>query len=383
MNLQYSDAPEEPYELETGDELADDRDGEVTDPLMMEPFDPTKINIQAKQDTLRNLIDRLRNDEIDMNTDFQRHADLWSPGQMSRLIESILIRFPLPAFYFDASDDDRWLVVDGLQRLSSIRRFVISHEKPLRLSNLEYLKDLQSNTYSDLPRQYKRRIDECPVTLFLIQKGTPSEVKYSIFRRINTGGLVLNSQEIRNALAKPRERDFLQKLAGDANFLRTIGDQSKRLLDQELVLRFIAFLTQDYIKSPKNIAEFMDEAMGALEKKTESELVTLEQKFRRSMWLCENIFGNSAFEKKAIGDTDRRKRKNTTLFEVWSVCLAKLDYNSADILISARQKIIEQQKKLIAEDDDFFRSISLATQKRDHVRIRYERINRIISEAMQ
>lgn len=302
---------------------------------------------------------------------------------MSRLIESILIRFPLPAFYFDASDDDRWLVVDGLQRLSSIRRFVIDHEKPLRLSNLEYLKDLTSKTYNDLPRQYKRRIDECPVTLFLIQRGTPGEVKYSIFRRINTGGLVLNSQEIRNALAKPREREFLQKLARDENFLRTIGDQSKRLLDQELVLRFIAFLTQDYIKSPKNIAEFMDEAMGALEKKTDLELVDLEKKFRGSMQLCEQIFGNSAFEKKAIGDTDRRKRKNTTLFEVWSVCLAKVNYVSAETLISARQDIIARLQRLITEDDDFFRSISLATQKRDHVRIRYERINRIIAEAVR
>ncbi|MEA1969475.1 MAG: DUF262 domain-containing protein [Thermodesulfobacteriota bacterium] len=72
---------------------------------------------------MRNIIERLKLDEIDMNTDFQRHADLWTSAKMSRLIESILIRFPLPAFYFDVSDDDNWLIVDGLQRLSSIRKF--------------------------------------------------------------------------------------------------------------------------------------------------------------------------------------------------------------------------------------------------------------------
>ena len=240
-------------ELDDWDETAIDEEGEPCDPEMVEPFDPTEINIVPKQDTLRNLIERLRNDEIDMNTDFQRHADLWSPSQMSRLIESILIRFPLPAFYFDASDDNKWLVVDGLQRLSSIRKFVVNGKegssKPLRLCGLEYLKALNGSIYNALSRQYQRRIDECPITLYLIQPGTPDNVKYSVFRRINTGGLVLNNQEIRNALAKPRERKFLQELAEDENLVRTMGDQSKRMVDQELVLRFISFYIQDYLNS--------------------------------------------------------------------------------------------------------------------------------------
>lgn len=383
INIPLETREEEPPELETGDEIPDPTDGEITDPVMMDPFDPTKINIQAKQDTLRNLIDRLRNDEIDMNTEFQRNADLWNSGQMSRLIESILIRFPLPAFYFDASDDDRWLVVDGLQRLSSIRKFVINTEKSLRLSGLEYLNDLKSKTYEDLPRQYKRRIDECPVTLFLIQKGTPSAVKYSIFRRINTGGLVLNSQEIRNALARPREREYLKQLASDKNFLFTIGDQSKRMLDQELVLRFIAFFTQDYLKSPKNIAEFMDESMEALEKKTDTELQGIEEIFRNSMKLCKEIFGATAFEKTDPG-SDRRKRKNTTLFEVWSVCLARYLVKgfTSESLVENKDLISKKLQAAISEDGEFFRSISLATQKREHVRIRYDRVNKIIAQSI-
>lgn len=358
---------------------------------MIEPFDPIKINIQPKQDTLRNIIDRLRNDEIDMDTDFQRHADLWTPGQMSKLIESILIRFPLPAFYFDASDDNKWLIVDGLQRLSSIRRFVVDSDpeknnnleiknKGLRLSSLDFLHDLKSKNYIELPRSYQRRIDECPVTLFLIQPGTPSQVKYSIFRRINTGGLVLNSQEIRNALARPREREFLKKLANDEFLIKTMGNQSKRMLDQELALRFISFYTNDYIKSPKNIAEFMDESMDQLKKLNSSELEKLSIAFKRSTKICFDIFGDAAFEKRLTGDQDKRKRKNTTLFEVWTVSLAKLADENAEKLIKNKSIIINKLQDMFDHDESFFRSISLATQKREHVKIRYERIQKIIHE---
>ncbi len=371
-------------ELDDWDETAIDEEGEPCDPEMVEPFDPTEINIVPKQDTLRNLIERLRNDEIDMNTDFQRHADLWSPSQMSRLIESILIRFPLPAFYFDASDDNKWLVVDGLQRLSSIRKFVVNGKegssKPLRLCGLEYLKALNGSIYNALSRQYQRRIDECPITLYLIQPGTPDNVKYSVFRRINTGGLVLNNQEIRNALAKPRERKFLQELAEDENLVRTMGDQSKRMVDQELVLRFISFYIQDYLKSPKNIAVFMDEAMDAIKSYSDSDQRRLSRVFKKSTNLSFQIFGEMAFEKRDATEPQRRKRKNTSLFEVWTVCLAKLSEMDAEKLINGKEQVVNKLNMLLENDNEFLNSVSFATQKRDHVRIRYDRVGKIIQE---
>jgi hypothetical protein len=357
---------------------------EICDPVMVNPFDPTKIQIQPKQDVLRNLIDRLNNNEIDMNTDFQRHAELWTPSKMSRLIESILIRFPLPAFYFDATNDDNWLIVDGLQRLSAIRKFVVEKDplKTLHLSDLEYLKDFNGDTYEDLPRQHQRRIDDCPITLFQIMPGTPDEVKYSVFRRINTGGLVLNSQEIRNALAKPSVRIFLQNLANDENLVLTMGDQSKRMLDQELVLRFISFFTQDYHKSTKNLAEFMDDCMEILKSCSEAELKNLEKAFRRSIRLCYEIFGDSAFEKRTGEVNERGKRKNTTLFEVWTVNIARITDAQVKILVQNKRLVIEKLQAITKPDQDFYRAITYATQKREHVRIRYESIEKIIKEVI-
>ena len=222
-------------ETELDEELIDPGSEEEPELLdeVMHPFNPTDIDIVVEPKSLDALIKRIQHNEIDMNTDFQRHAELWDNRKMSRLIESILIRFPLPAFYFDASDENNWLIVDGLQRLSTIRKFVL--DKKLRLNGLEFLTELNGKTFDKLHRQYQRRIEECPVTVYMIKPGTPEDVKYSVFRRINTGGLTLNNQEIRNALAKPRDRELLEELANSECSKAMLGDLSKRMKDQELV----------------------------------------------------------------------------------------------------------------------------------------------------
>jgi hypothetical protein len=113
----------------------------------------------------------------------------------------LLIRIPIPAFYFDATDDDKWLVVDGVQRLTAIARFVMDEEtlrKPhlnlskLVLRDLEFLTNLNGKPFDDLERHYQLRILESQVTAYTIEPGTPVNVKYHIFKRINTSGLPLH-----------------------------------------------------------------------------------------------------------------------------------------------------------------------------------------------
>lgn len=379
-----TESPPKPIEPETVvieiNDSTPEGTGTPDDPVMEEPFNPAEINILTKPDTLRNIIDRLRNNEIDLNTDFQRHAELWDSVRMSRLIESILIRFPLPAFYFDATNEDKWLVVDGLQRLSTIRKFVVEENsaKRLRLRGLEYLKEFQGKIYADLPRTYQRRIDECPITLFLIQPGTPEAVKYSIFRRINTGGLVLTDQEIRNAMAKPVLREYFEKLAGDDYLKKTIGDQTKRMVDQELVLRFLAFFVMDYEKSKKNITTFLDEMVSELEKTDKQRWDYLEKTYRTAMKRSWLLFEETAFEKNTENTGNRRRRKNSTLFEVWTVALAKLSEQEFVKLVSKKGLLRQKHLELMTNDDAYFRSITYATQKRDHFRIRNDRVQNLI-----
>ena len=357
-----------------------EEEGDDSGPGMQDPFNPSEINIISKPDTLHNIIERLKHDEIDMNTDFQRHAELWGNPKMSRLIESILIRFPLPAFYFDASNEEKWLIVDGLQRLSAIRKFVI--EQKLTLRGLEYLTDFNGMKYDDLHRTYKRRIDECPVTLFLIQPGTPEAVKYSIFRRINTGGLILTDQEIRNAMARPGIRTYLEGLASYEYLKKTIGDQSRRMVDQELVLRYLAFQFMDYEQTKKNISTFLDEMINKLENSSPEELNSYRESFQKAIYRCWQLFGVAAFEKRVNDQNTRRRRKNSTLFEVWTNALAALSESEMATLYERREELMQKDLDMMSTDNDYFKSITYSTQKKDHFRIRRDKVAQIIREVL-
>ena len=347
---------------------------------VMQPFNPTDIDIVVEPKSLDALIKRIKHNEIDMNTDFQRHADLWDNRKMSRLIESILIRFPLPAFYFDATDENNWLIVDGLQRLSTIRKFVL--DQKLRLNGLEFLTELNGKTFDKLHRQYQRRIEECPVTVYMIKPGTPDDVKYSVFRRINTGGLTLNNQEIRNALAKPRDRELLEELAKLECSREMLGDLSKRMKDQELVLRFWAFYSFDYLdpQNKKEIASFLDKAMEDIKKGDDDYREDFKRKYSKAIKRSYQLLDKSGFEKDPSSN-QRKRSKNSTLFEVWMVELARIADADFNILLN-KKEIVQNKAQALLEDADFFNAITYSTQKKDHVEIRYNKVQNLITEVL-
>ncbi|MYB35114.1 MAG: DUF262 domain-containing protein [Gammaproteobacteria bacterium] len=374
MNDQLETELEEELEIS----LSED-DSEFLDQIM-EPFNPSEIDIVVEPKSLDALIERIQHNEIDMNTDFQRHADLWDNRKMSRLIESILIRFPLPAFYFDASEDHNWLIVDGLQRLSAIRKFVI--DKRLKLSGLEFLTDLNGTTYDNLHRTYQRRIKECPINVYMIKPGTPVDVKYSVFRRINTGGLILNNQEIRNALAKPADRKLLQEVAGDTRSTEMLGDLSKRMRDQELVLRFWAFHQFDYLDqgNKKELASFLDKAMDQIKESDKEYRSHFKETYFKALKRCRELLGPSGFQKNPYPDSAKRSI-NSTLFEVWMVEMAKL---SDDQYVKARNKkqLFSDKNQSLLADREFIDAITYSTQIKAHVEIRYFKVRELIAEVL-
>ena len=352
--------------------------------LMEKPFDPNKIDITTKTPSIDILIKRLKAEpaEIDLSPAFQRHSDLWDDEKQSRLIESILIKFPLPAFYFDGSDNNKWLVVDGLQRLSSLRNFIIL--KKLKLKGLEFLRQLNGLKFDDLPRSLQRQIEETQITAYIINDGTPEEVKFNIFQRINTGGLTLNSQEIRHALNQGIPAQFVAELAelDEFKFATDEALKPKRMLDREFVTRFLAFYLHPYPEYVPDLDTYMNSAMGELKKMDEAQRQKIKSDFVQSVLLAKSIFGDWAF-RKADKYPDKRKPINKALFEVWSVSFAKLEDFQRKTLEERKEILFNKSIELVKEDAMFFDSITTSTGNKSSVAYRFSSIENIIHETLE
>lgn len=347
--------------------------------IMDNPFNPSLINIETQTLSLYNIISRLKANppEIDLYPDFQRRDDLWDDGKQSRLIESMLISFPLPAFYFDGTNDDKWLVVDGLQRLSAIRNFVINQS--LALKEMEYIKNLEGLTFDSLQRPLQRKIEETQIIAYIIKSGTPLEVKYNIFRRINTGGLVLEPQEIRHALNQGLPAQTVAEIANFTEFKVATEYRIKtdRMLDREFITRFIAFYLNEPSEYSPDLDSFLNISMAQIKELSPEELSILKSDFKEAMKYARLIFGDWAFRKADLYP-HKRKPINKALFEVWSVNLAKLNNQQRKQLLANKQDLMEAFAEMMRDDVKFIRSVTSGTGSKQQVIERFSKIKNLI-----
>ncbi len=375
FNDQYTEFLEE--------EILDEDENNQEEEKVTFQYDPEKINIDTREPTIEQLLRRIDEKALNLAPDFQRQAHIWTLEAKSKLIESILIRIPLPAFYIDGTNEDEWVVVDGLQRLSALNQFVIDKtDKRLKLAGLEYLKELNNKNYDELERRYQRRILETQVTVYLIEKGTPLEVKYNIFKRINTGGVPLSNQELRHALNPGEAIKFLAKLASFSEFKRVVNlsdSKKKRMDDREFVLGFLAFYLISYKEYKDETRDsFFSKALSKINNLSTSKIKEIEEVFKKAMIAAFDIFDNNAFRK--ISQKNKKKFPiNKSLFEVWSINLGKLDTKDIQILKDRKQTLINTFVKYVDNDAEFLESISQAANKIEH---RFETVEKIIKEVL-
>jgi hypothetical protein len=370
-------------ELTEEDILAEEENEEEEYEKVTFQYDPDKINIVTREPTIEQLLRRIDEAALDLAPDFQRQANIWKNDVKSRLIESILIRIPLPAFYMDATNEDKWLVVDGLQRLSALKHFISDKsDSRLRLSGLEYLTDLKGKTYDQIERRYQRRIEETQVTVYLINKGTPPEVKYNIFKRINTGGVRLSPQELRHALNPGNVTKFLAKLAELPEFKQVVNlsdSRKKRMEDREFILGFLAFTLTSYKEYKDDTRDsFFSKALNKANRLSDDDLQEIEYKFKKAMVAAFEIFGKNAFRKVFINNT-RQYPLNKALFEAWSVNLSQLNDEQINKLKRFQQNLIDNFIMYVDDDQEFLASISQAANKVDY---RFSTIEKIIQEVL-
>ena len=354
------------------------------------PFDPNLIKIRRDPFTLGELIDKIEYDEVNFMTAFQRRSDLWDKTQQSRLIESVLLRLPLPAFYFDEiieHEDDIekrktiWQVIDGLQRCSAFNHFIV--ERSFSLENLEFLTQFNGKYYKDLPRELQRRISQTPITVYVVEKGTPDEVKFNIFKRINTGGLILTPQEIRHAMNQGVPADFVAELADLKEFKDATCHiiKTERMEDRDFITRYVSFYLQNYTSYQPDLDSFMNKGMGKIKLLTDTERVEMKSRFIKSMQTAIELFDDDAFRKRT-NVYDRRKPINKALFEVQSVIYAKMSDSQLRLLVN--KKNVFKHKFIQLNNDEKFRyAISSGTGQKDSVVRRFSEFKRIIDETIE
>ena len=360
---------------------------DATERLMEKPFDPTKINIETKTPSLDTLIKRIRNKTVQLNTEtyFQRGDNLWDAEKQSRLIESILIQFPLPAFFFDATNDENWLVVDGLQRLSAIRNFCVENDenKRLKLIDLEFLTQLNGKTWDDLSGNLQARIEESQAVIYKIMPGTPTDVKFNIFKRINTGGLILEPQEIRHALFQGKPATFINELAKIPEFLEATGGRIPihRMLDRDFANRFLCFYLLGYENYQSDLDTYMSKALASINHKSDVEIQKIVDDFKAAMNLSKSIFDKEAF-RKVFDKYDRLPPINKALFDAIATQFALLSEEERQQLEAKGEKFKDLLRSKLKEDTSFFSSITSATGDKNKIIKRHETIKELIQKTL-
>ncbi|GAB2834457.1 DUF262 domain-containing protein [Streptomyces daliensis] len=358
--------------LATGVEVEDEGGGGADVPIVR-PWDPASIRVTTNQFSLRNILDMIDEGSLELAPDFQR-GKVWKAEQKSRLVESVLLQIPLPAFYFAEDSDGAFRVVDGLQRLSTLHSFVRENAQGFRLKGMEYLNE-NNKSFSDLPVQWQRRIYNTQLVVNVIDPTTPPDVMYDIFKRINTGGTPLNAQEIRHCMSRARSREILKSMTAMDEFnTATNGMHGHiRMNDREMALRFAAFwlLGMDAYMARPAMDLFLERATRMLddpEALSDTRVDELCAAFRSAMLNAHLVFEEHAFRKWPNGVTGRNPI-NRALFESWSIALAP--YDSAD-LRSRRTDIVSAARSRMTSDIDYLDAITASTSDRRRVEYRFQ-----------
>jgi len=231
--------------------------------------------------------------ELVLDPEWQRNY-VWSNPQASKLIESFLLNIPVPVVYLSRTQDQRYEVIDGLQRLTSVFNFFADKYK---LIGLNIRRELNGKRFSDLDEASQRTLKNATLRSFELSSSTDPDIHFIVFERLNTGGTKLNDTEIRNCIYKGTTNTLIKELSSNTHFVKCVNQSTlqKRMNDRALVLRFMAFYERTHHKCTHGLKKFLNDFLETYRNPPEKKLTEFRNVFDKCMKAAFTVFGDMGF----------------------------------------------------------------------------------------
>jgi len=287
-----------------------------------------------------------------LNPDFQRKYKWDKQGwaRASKFIESCLMRIPLPSCYFAEDEQGRHLVIDGVQRLTTIVRFM---RDEFALEGLSVFRELEGKKFSELG-EHVQELESSTIRCIVLRKENSKSIIREIFSRLNQGAVSLSDQEVRHALFPGSFDGLLTELA-QLKEIESFGRGPSSEVErdsregEERVLRYFAF--KDNMASyDGKLREFLDKFMETHASLEPAKIRQLETDFKTALKHCAIVFGEDMFV-----DTSKERRRQSTVY--YDLLMQTLGSVGTSTIETKKDKIKKAFEKLCASDD-FQRSLS-------------------------
>jgi hypothetical protein len=331
-----------------------------------------RIVTESNRERLPNFVAALdAKDYMDLRPFYQRRSR-WDHQRQSKLIESFIMNVPVPPVFLYERDFGSYEVMDGQQRITAISDFYTNR---FSLTGLELWPELNGMQYANLPSKVKMGIDRRSISsIVLLKESAPNSeeamlLRQVVFERLNTGGVKLERQEIRNCLYKSDFNDLLYKLSQLDSFRRAWGLPQysseeenitvqlpihketfyKKMEDTEMVLRFFALRHATHYQL--GMRGFLDLYMVRATSFTKKELAELETLYKAVFTLAEAIYEDLLFRPYDVKNKKWIKSPSKAFHDSIMVGLIPM-LGYSDKLIAKREEIIEQTSKLFETNID-------------------------------
>lgn len=341
------------------------------------PPEKRRLHTETYDFSIATLVNHLKDGSIFVPT-FQRNY-VWNRGQASRLIESLIIQCPIPVIYLNQELDETLSVIDGNQRLTSIKLFV---DDDFELQGLSAYPELEGNKFSDLDPRFRRHILNRTLRCITILKETHPQIKFDVFERINTGAVQLNPQEVRHGVYHGPLMTFIDELSQEKIWKKLTGRQyDNRMKGTELVLRYLA-LTYNLEKYKKPLKTFLNEFCSTHHDIGENDALRWKSGFLNSVEAINYLYEGKSFR---VLDEDLNpvsKSINSALFDAVMVSFTQL---------SITKKTVEKVNKVdflkkfqaLTQEEKFYTSITAGTSATGLVKYRINEMKEFLKAELK